>query len=77
MGRQKNISKNKKNELFNFEKYKILSKNKNSYNINDLIKLDQRISLSDDMLCKVDRATMSFGLEARVPFLDKEIYNYM
>ena len=75
---KKIFQKNKKNEFFNFEKkYKILSKNKNSYNINDLIKLDQRISLSDDMLCKVDRATMSFGLEARVPFLDKEIYNYM
>ena len=32
--------------------------------------------LSDDILCKVDRASMFNNLETRVPFLSEKVYNF-
>jgi len=38
--------------------------------------LDQMSYMTDDILCKVDRASMSTGLETRVPFLDNQLTEF-
>jgi asparagine synthase (glutamine-hydrolysing) len=37
---------------------------------------DQKYRLPSDILCRTDRATMAYSIEARVPFLSKEISNF-
>lgn len=39
----------------------------------DAMLFDQATRLPDDVLMRTDRATMFFGLEARVPFLDRRV----
>ena len=38
--------------------------------------LDLRTFLHDDVLCKVDRASMAVSLETRAPFLDYELFDF-
>lgn len=55
-----------------------LPMNSQMYSLADLsMFIDKQIILPSCYLRKVDRATMAFGLEARVPFLDNSIAEYM
>lgn len=42
-----------------------------------LMFLNQKLSLPDDMLTKVDRMSMAYSLETRTPFLDFRLVEYM
>ncbi len=44
--------------------------------LDQLLAVDTRSYLPDDLLVKVDRATMTHGLEARSPFLDHKIMEF-
>ena len=44
--------------------------------LDHLLNVDARLWLPDDLLAKVDRATMAFSLEARVPYLDHEFFGW-
>ena len=50
--------------------------NENDF-INTLLALDYKTYMIDDILVKVDRATMSVGLEGREPFLDQRIIEFV
>ena len=45
--------------------------------LNSLLYFDIKTSLVDEMLTKVDRMTMAHGIEARVPFLDHRLVEYV
>lgn len=53
-----------------------LEKPYNENIIFDMQYLDLLYYLPDDILCKVDRASMYNGLEVRTPYLSKELYNF-
>ncbi len=45
--------------------------------LNRLMIVDSQLSLVDDMLTKVDRTAMAYGLEVRVPFLDQPLVEWL
>lgn len=44
--------------------------------LNNLLMLETEVILVDDLLMKMDKNTMAFGVEARVPFLDHHLVEY-
>lgn len=54
-----------------------LSKSNPDDFLNQYLYLDMKTSLPNEMLAKADRMTMAFGLEARVPFLDHLLVEYI
>ena len=51
--------------------------NKNQSIMENFMQLDLNEYLPDDILCKVDRASMFHSLESRAPFLNLDILNYV
>ena len=45
--------------------------------VENMMRFDYNVYLPEDLLVKEDRSTMAFGLEARVPYLDREVIEYM
>ena len=62
--------------------YELFQKKKNLENelkindIYDVLRHDILNYLPDDILCKVDRASMAYGLEVRTPFVSKKVIEF-
>ena len=61
----------------NHELFKKWQKIGNIEFLNQMMAIDYKLFMNDDVLTKVDRATMSVSLEGREPLLDHRIIEYM
>jgi asparagine synthase (glutamine-hydrolysing) len=71
----KNFLNNPSNEPGLFDAIDHIN-NENDF-LNTALALDYKVYMADDILTKVDRATMSAGLEGREPFLDHRIIEFV
>ena len=73
------LSEEVKNEVINFDPYtfgkSLLDEYSNLSSLNQMLMLEQKSFLVDHNLNYTDKLSMSVGVEARVPFLDKELVN--
>jgi len=61
----------------NFINTKNIFFDKNLEDLEDLRDFDIKNYMVDDILTKVDRSSMFYSVEARSPFLDRDIYDYV
>ncbi|MFH2138237.1 MAG: asparagine synthase (glutamine-hydrolyzing) [Candidatus Omnitrophota bacterium] len=71
---------NVKKNLGNFRAFDVVEpyfkKSKGDF-LEKLMEVDTRFYLPNDMLVKVDRASMAHGLEVRIPFLDHHLVEFL
>jgi asparagine synthase (glutamine-hydrolysing) len=49
----------------------------NKSDVDKVLRFYTKLYLQDDILCKVDRASMMHSLEVRAPFLDIDLVNFV
>ncbi|MCK5176442.1 MAG: asparagine synthase (glutamine-hydrolyzing), partial [Candidatus Aenigmarchaeota archaeon] len=67
---------NMNNKNTNLDDIDTLSDNSNNYNLNQVLELERKTSLPENLLMKVERTTMAHSIEARVPFLSNEVVEF-
>ena len=70
------INENAEKEIQEYKDKISLYVNNNNDLVENIMKLDQETYLTGDILHKVDRASMYYSLETRVPFLNQKLVNY-